>query len=81
MVDVKEAKARLSELLRRSESGDEVVIARAGREIARLQLITPRARSFDAPLLSGLGSVDADVILEPATNQELVDWEQGPVTH
>ncbi|WP_454295581.1 type II toxin-antitoxin system Phd/YefM family antitoxin [Salana multivorans] len=77
VVNVQEAKTRLSELLHRVESGEEVVIARAGKEIARLQPVTPRTRSFDAPLLSSLGSVDANAFLEPATNEELADWEEG----
>ena len=35
-VNVHEAKTRLSELLKKVESGEEVVIARAGKPIARL---------------------------------------------
>ncbi|CAN5815998.1 type II toxin-antitoxin system Phd/YefM family antitoxin [soil metagenome] len=36
MVNVHEAKTNLSELLRRVERGEEVVIARAGKPVARL---------------------------------------------
>lgn len=35
-VNVHEAKTTLSEILRRVESGEEVVVARAGRPVARL---------------------------------------------
>lgn len=36
MVNVHEAKSNLSELLRRVERGEEIVIARAGQPVARL---------------------------------------------
>ena len=36
MVNIHEAKSRLSELLRRVAAGEEVVIARAGKPVARL---------------------------------------------
>lgn len=35
-VNVQEAKTRLSDLLLRSERGEDIVIARAGRPVARL---------------------------------------------
>jgi prevent-host-death family protein len=35
-VNIHEAKTRLSELLSRMESGEEIIIARTGRPIARL---------------------------------------------
>lgn len=44
MVNVHEAKTRLSELLERVERGEEVVIARAGRPIARLGRLERPAR-------------------------------------
>jgi prevent-host-death family protein len=65
VVNVAEAKARFSELLRRVSSGEEVVIARDHRPIARLTAVQPPARrrpgsgrdafgpmapDFDAPL-------------------------------
>lgn len=39
-VNVQEAKTHLSRLLARVEAGEEIVIARAGRPIARLVAIT-----------------------------------------
>jgi prevent-host-death family protein len=36
VVNVHDAKSNLSELLRRVEQGDEIVIARAGKPVARL---------------------------------------------
>lgn len=65
VVNIHEAKTQLSRLLARVERGEEVVIARAGRPVARLLPIEPRrtertldtdrgrvyiADDFDAPL-------------------------------
>ena len=41
-INVAEAKAHLSELLARAEAGEEIVIARGGRPVARLMPL-PRA--------------------------------------
>jgi prevent-host-death family protein len=40
-VSVREAKTHLSRLLARVEAGEEIVIARRGRPIARLQRLNP----------------------------------------
>lgn len=44
-VNVHEAKTRLSELLEKVEQGEEVVIARAGKPVARLQSYVKVARA------------------------------------
>ena len=62
-VNIYDAKARLSELVDRAAAGEEVVIAKAGKPVARLVPLRPRlrrpgrgagrieiARDFDAPL-------------------------------
>jgi prevent-host-death family protein len=41
-VNVHEAKTHLSRLLERAEAGEEIVIARSGKPIARLVPIEPR---------------------------------------
>ncbi len=43
-VNVHEAKTKLSQLLERVEAGEEVIIARAGRPVARLVLVSTAAR-------------------------------------
>ena len=71
MVSVHEAKTHLSRLLRRVESGEEVVIARAGRPIAKLVPATePRRRElgFDRGLVIIADDFDApldDLTFEP----------------
>lgn len=77
VVNVQEAKTRLSELLHRVEAGEDVVIARAGTAVARLQPMAPRRRSFDVPALPGLAPIDVAALLEPMTDEELADWEAG----
>jgi prevent-host-death family protein len=77
VVNVQEAKTRLSELLHRVEAGEEVVIARAGTVVARLQAVAPRVRSFDEPLLNGLAPFDVSELLAPMDEAELRDWEAG----
>jgi prevent-host-death family protein len=70
-VNVQDAKTHLSELLHRVERGEEVVIARAGRPVARLSPVdVVRARTF--------GTVELDVPEDfdaPLDEAELVAWE------
>jgi prevent-host-death family protein len=44
-VNIYEAKTRLSALLDEAASGREVIIARAGKPVARLQAITPSRKA------------------------------------
>jgi prevent-host-death family protein len=54
-VNVHQAKTQLSQLLHRVEAGEEVVIARAGKPIARL--VAVQAGSTDRPLGIDVGIV------------------------
>lgn len=71
-VNVHEAKTHLSELLARAEAGEEIVIARAGVPVVRLEPFYPRAKL-------NIGFMDdvvvGDEILEPMTEEELAEWE------
>ena len=40
-VSVSDAKARLTDLVKRAEAGDEVVLTRRGRDVARLVPVAP----------------------------------------
>lgn len=71
VLNVQEAKTRLSELLARVERGEEVVIARAGRPVAHLAAVDPRpARVFGIMEL-----VVPDSFFEPLDEAELEAWE------
>jgi prevent-host-death family protein len=45
-VSVAEAKATLSDLLRRAEDGEDVLVARNGHLVARLSQVRPREGGF-----------------------------------
>lgn len=49
IVNVHEAKTHLSRLLARVEAGEEIVIARAGHPIARLEPLAAEAPRWRAP--------------------------------
>lgn len=71
-VNVHEAKTTLSKLLLRVESGQDVVIARAGKPVAKL-VPFPGDRP---PLGSLKGQFKvSDSILDPMTEAELREWE------
>ena len=72
MVNVHEAKTHLSRLLERVENGEEIVIARAGKPIARL---VPEGRH--KPRQSGLIKFHLpDSFFDPFPDEELDAWEQ-----
>lgn len=60
MVNVHEAKTRLSRLLREVERGDEVVIARAGTPVARLIAYTPSSEAREPGAWKGRVAMAAD---------------------
>ena len=70
-VNVAEAKATLSQLLDDASRGEDVVIARAGKPIARLvPVVEPKWRV--------LGFLDLDVddaAFEPLSTADLAAWE------
>jgi prevent-host-death family protein len=73
-LNVQDAKTRLSELLARVERGEEFVIARGGKPVARLAPIGPLPpREFGfAP-----GPDLPDSFFEPLPEEELRLWEGG----
>jgi len=74
-VNMHDAKTHLSKLIERAMKGEEIVIARAGRPVARLTAIaaeeTPERR-FGA--MKGRAAVD-DRFFEPLPEDELAAWE------
>jgi prevent-host-death family protein len=71
VVNVQEAKTRLSELLARVERGEEIVVARAGKPVARL---VPVDLSWARPFGS-LSFEVPDDFDEPLPEAELAAWE------
>lgn len=71
VVNVQEAKTRLSELLARVERGEDVVIARSGRPVAHLAAVSPPAsRTFGI-----LDLTVPDSFFQPLDEAELAAWE------
>ena len=60
MVNVHEAKSQLSKLLARVASGEEIVIARAGRPVARLVPFVDEARTRKPGRYAGQGYIADD---------------------
>lgn len=73
VVNVHEAKTQLSRLLARVEAGEEVVIARRGRPVARLVRHKPQGRRRP-DLLKGK-IVIPDSFFDPLPEDELKSWE------
>lgn len=76
-VNVHEAKTHLSKLLDRAHSGEEIILAKAGKPYARLvPLADPKK---EGPVLGRLASVlpptDDDAFFAPLPDEELVAWE------
>lgn len=71
-VNVQDAKTRFSELLHLAERGEDVVIARAGRPVARLVRIAPPTERR----LGFLKGTVPDDVLEPMSETEVTAWER-----
>ena len=73
-VNIHEAKTRLSRLIAEVEAGEDIVLARNGRPVARLVRIgEPLAgRCFGA--MRGRARTD-DAFFEPLSEAELASWE------
>ncbi|MDE0153282.1 MAG: type II toxin-antitoxin system prevent-host-death family antitoxin [Gammaproteobacteria bacterium] len=79
VVDIHAARAQLSSLLTRVEAGEEIVIARDGKPIAKLVCCGHFGkRQFGA--LKGRISID-DRFFDPLPETELAAWGQGNVTN
>ncbi len=72
-VNVHEAKTHLSRLLTDVEEGDEVVIARNGKPVARLVAVTPHGKRRP-DVLKGKITIP-DSFFEPLPDEELRAWE------
>ncbi len=74
-VNIHEAKTRLSQLVAAAEAGEEVVIARSGKPVARLvpYAEAPVRRQFGA--MKGRAAT-TDAFFEPLPEDELDAWGQ-----
>ena len=73
-VNVHQARTQLSKLLAEVEAGEEIILARGGRPVARLvpMDVTRPGRRFGA--MQGRART-GDEFLKPLPNSELAAWE------
>jgi prevent-host-death family protein len=74
VVTVHQAKTQLSRLLKRAEAGDEVVIARADKPVARLVPIASSRNTRGFGMWKGKFDVP-DSFFDPLPEEELRAWE------
>lgn len=75
-VNIFEAKTQFSKLVQMVEHGQDVVIARAGKPVARLTKIDPPKRTIVYGLLKGKIHV-ADDFDAPLPDEILAEFEDG----
>ena len=73
MVSVHEAKTNLSKLLARAARGEEIVIAKAGKPVAKLTAVGKPAKRKPG-LVPGLKLDNA--FWHPLPEEELAEWEK-----
>ena len=80
VVNTQEAKANLSKLLAQVEAGEEVVIARAGKPVARLVAVEPPRprREIRLGTARELAKYFDDPLRE-LTDDELAEWYDAPL--
>jgi len=76
VVSIHAAKTNLSKLIARAEAGEEIIIARGSKPVAKLIAVTPRPkRVFGA--MRGQFEIGPE-FFEPLPPGELDPWEQAP---
>jgi prevent-host-death family protein len=77
-VNIFEAKTHLSKLVEKAERGEDVIIARAGKPVARLTQLKPEKRPIVFGLMKGQISV-AEGFDAPLPDELLAEFENGPI--
>ena len=77
-VNVFEAKTNLSKLIARAESGEVVIIARAGKPVVRLTRLEPAKKPIRFGCLKGKIWI-ADDFDAPLPEKILAEFEDGPI--
>lgn len=87
IVNIHAAKTQLSKLIERMEAGEEVIIARAGRPVARLAPLVADApvdsREPPGALPSWMGSLRGQIRIAPDVDEDWTEtvrlMEEGPI--
>ena len=75
-VNIRQARARLSKLIAKVEAGEEVVIMRGKKPVARLTAISKKGKRVPGRL-KGKISLPDSFFFEPLPEEELRAWEGG----
>jgi prevent-host-death family protein len=78
--NIHEAKTQFSKLIERTEAGEDIVVARAGKPVVRLVKIEEPPRHVDrrpGRLAHLAGTIPDDIWFEPMSEDELALWEGG----
>jgi antitoxin (DNA-binding transcriptional repressor) of toxin-antitoxin stability system len=79
VVNINEAKAKLSEYLDAVAKGETIVICNRNQPVAELKAI-PKKRTEPRPIGGGEGTVKIlPSFYEPMSDEELDEWENGPI--
>ncbi len=78
MVNIHEAKTHLSRLVEDAAGGDEIVIAKAGRPVARLVPVKPGGKSRKLGFLAGKLKVP-EALDAPLPEDVLEEFEGGGI--
>jgi antitoxin (DNA-binding transcriptional repressor) of toxin-antitoxin stability system len=85
IVTVHEAKTKLSELLRRVEAGEEIIIARGDKSVATLKAVAA-AEDIEQRRKAGKGclagkflSPSDNALFGPMSEEDLAAWYDGPI--
>ena len=75
VVTIHTAKTTLSQLIARAEAGEEIVLARGNRPVAKIVPIDPAPQQRQAGAYRGQFTVGPE-FFEPLPDDELDAWEQ-----
>lgn len=79
-VNIHEAKTHFSKLIARVMAGEEILICRAGKPVARLVPVEPPPKNRVLGSGVGKGLVwYSDDCFDPLTEEELKEWYDGPI--
>ena len=73
-VTIHAAKTHLSRLIRRACAGEDIIIARGAKPVARLVPVEPAGAGRVFGAMRGRARVD-DAFFEPLSDDELTAWE------
>lgn len=76
-INLAEAKAKLSALVDRAAAGEEIIVARAGRPVARITALPDQEPR--RPDIAAHWEIDDEALLAP-TDPEDLDWANGKYT-